>query len=455
MKLKPLQVLGYGAGDMANNLVFSTQSLFLLIYYTDVAGLTAAEAGTMFLVVRAWDAFSDILAGRMVDKTSTRWGKFRPFLMFGTIPLLAMSFLTFHVPDLSHSGKLAYAYVTYALLGLAYSFVNIPYGSLATVITQEPRERARLGAIRGIGASLAILILVIMIAPNTRNTEGLQHTFTVVTLLFIVLGFALYMFTFLTAKETVQRSVEHVTFKQTIASLRGNGPLLMLCVSTLLYLIGMSNGVGAFYARDVLGDASLFIPMTILTTAAFFITAPLAPRLVVRVGKKGGYFLGAGLTVTGYLGAFLVPARPVWVPIACWTIAGLGVALVNTMMWPFEADTVEYGEWKSGVRTEGATYAVFSFTRKLGQSIGGAIGAFALAGGGYVAKASSQSDGAVMSIRFGAALLPAITAALAFSIMYFYPLTERKFKQIVAETVARRGAATHQEIVSARVPTTV
>lgn len=451
MKLKRLQVLGYGAGDMANNLVFATQSLFLLIYYTDVAGLSAAEVGTMFLVVRVWDAFADVVAGRMVDKTSTRWGKFRPFLLFGPVPLLALSFLTFHVPDLGHSGKLVYAYVTYALLGLAYSLVNIPYGSLATAITQEPRERARLGAVRGIGASLAILVLVILIAPSTRNTEGLQHTFTVVTLLFIVLGFALYLFTFLTAKETVQRTVEHVTFRQTMASLRGNRPLLMLCTSTLLYVVGMSNGVGALYARDVLGDASLFIPMTVLTTASFFVVAPLAPRLVATMGKKGGYFLGAALTIVGYLGAFAVPAHPVWLPITCWTVAGMGVALVNTMMWPFEADTVEYGEWKSGVRTEGATYAVFSFTRKLGQSVGGAVGAFALAGGGYLAHATTQTDGALSSIRFGAALVPAITAALALAIMYFYPLTEQKFREIVSETAARREAATRKP-QQARVP---
>ena len=135
-KLRPLQIIGYSAGDAANNLAFSITSFFLLLYYTDVAGLSAAAVGTMFLVVRLWDAFADIFAGRLVDRTSTRWGKFRPFLLFGSVPLLVMSFLVFHVPNLSGSGKLVYAYATYAVMGLAYSLVNIPYGSLATAMTQ-------------------------------------------------------------------------------------------------------------------------------------------------------------------------------------------------------------------------------------------------------------------------------------------------------------------------------
>src|SRR3954467_9253321 len=133
MKLRPLQVIGYSAGDAANNLAFSITSLFLLVYYTDVAGISAAAVGTMFLVVRLWDAFADVFAGRVVDRTQTRWGKFRPFLLFGSLPLLVLSVAVFSVPGgLSHNGALVYAYVSYALFGLAYSLVNIPYGSMAT-----------------------------------------------------------------------------------------------------------------------------------------------------------------------------------------------------------------------------------------------------------------------------------------------------------------------------------
>src|SRR6478752_10429408 len=138
-------VAGYGAGDFGFNLAFSLSTTFLLYYYTDVAGLSAAAVGTMFLVVRLWDAVADLIAGRAVDRTMTRWGKFRPFLIFGAVPLLFLSFLTFHVPSsLEDGAKLLYAYVTYAVLGLLYSLVNIPYGSLASAMTQSVKERAKL-----------------------------------------------------------------------------------------------------------------------------------------------------------------------------------------------------------------------------------------------------------------------------------------------------------------------
>ncbi len=144
-------IVGYSLGDVANNFAFAMGALFLLSYYTDVAGVGAAAAGTMLLLVRVFDAFADVFAGRVVDSVNTRWGKFRPFLLFGTAPLMIFSVLVFWVPtDWSHSSKVVYAYLTYMGLGLCYSLVNIPYGSLATAMTQQPQSRARLGAARGI-----------------------------------------------------------------------------------------------------------------------------------------------------------------------------------------------------------------------------------------------------------------------------------------------------------------
>src|SRR6478736_5469092 len=169
MKVSIKSVIGYGAGDAANNLAFSLSTTFLLLYYTDVIGLPAAAIGTMFLVVRLWDAFADLFAGRMVDRTMTRWGKFRPFILFGSVPLLVMSLLTFYVPQGWDGGaQLLYAYLTYAVLGLVYSLVNVPYGSLATAMTQVSRERAKLAVARGLGAGLAGLGLTFLIAPRIQ-----------------------------------------------------------------------------------------------------------------------------------------------------------------------------------------------------------------------------------------------------------------------------------------------
>src|SRR3954471_20386133 len=160
-------VFGYGLGDFANNLAFSLSTTFLLYYYTDVAGITAASVGTMFLVVRLWDAFADLFAGRMVDRTMTRGGKFRPFILFMAVPVLFLSFLTFHVPSgWADSSKLLYAYLTYAVLGLFYSLINIPYGSLASAMTQSVHQRAKLVAARSFGAAVGRVGLTLLLSPT-------------------------------------------------------------------------------------------------------------------------------------------------------------------------------------------------------------------------------------------------------------------------------------------------
>ncbi len=442
MKLRTIQIFGYGAGDAANNVAFSLAGMFLLVYYTDVVGLSAAAVGTMFLLVRIWDAFTDIFAGRLVDRTQTRWGKFRPFILFGSLPLLLLSAAVFHVPSISEGGRLAYAYISYALLGLAYSLVNIPYGSLATAMSQDPTDRARLGASRGVGTGIIILILVVVISPALRDGGDLQGTLTAVTLSFVVVGMLLYAFTFFTARERVERSTTRISLRDSVTALKGNRPLLALCLSTIVFLTGMFSlqAIGVYYARDVLGDAGLFVVLMVITVLEMFAVAPLIPHLVRWIGKKQAYFAGCALCVVGGVGVFFLPADPVALPLIAWGVAGLGIATLNALMWAMEADTVEYGEWRSGIRAEGATYAAFSFVRKVGQALGAAVSAYALGVGGYTAAAAQQSEGAQTAIRFAAGAAPALCALLALGIMWFYPLTERRFQEIVEEIAARKEA---------------
>jgi glucuronide carrier protein len=165
------QYLGFAGGDVANNLTFSLASMFLLLYYTDVAGIAAGAAGTLLLVVRVWQAVTDIFAGQMVDKTTTRWGRFRPYLLFGGPPLMLLSVALFSVPGgLSGGAALAYAYLSYALFGLVYSLVNIPFGSLASAMTQLPQERAKLASARTLGAAGAIIALSVVISPQITRS---------------------------------------------------------------------------------------------------------------------------------------------------------------------------------------------------------------------------------------------------------------------------------------------
>ncbi|GIG20438.1 glucuronide transporter [Cellulomonas chitinilytica] len=442
-KLRFRSYLGYAAGDAGNNLAFSMTSMFLLLYYTDVVGISAAAAGTLFLVVRVWDAFADIWAGRQVDKTMTRWGKFRPFFLFGSLPLLLLSVATFTVPGgLGGTGKLIYAYLTYALLGLAYSLVNIPYGSLASAMTQEPVERARLASFRSMGTAATIIALAFIVAPQIKSSDNLQQSLTLTTLLFVVFGFGLYMLLFSTSKERVVRTVAHVSLKQSLATLKGNRPLLMLCLSALSFLVGMFTlqTVQAYYARDVLGDANYFIVLTLVSTGVMFVVAGFIPRIVRAVGKKPAYLASSVVAIVAAVGIALTPSTLPGLAIAFFGLYGVGLAAVNTLMWALEADTVEYGEWRTGVRTEGTTYAVFSFTRKVGQAVGGAAAAFGLGIVGYVAHQDVQSQATQDGIRYIAGFVPAAFILVGVVIMVFYPLTETRFRAMVADVAARRAA---------------
>ena len=454
---KPLrlpQFLGYATGDAANNLAFSMTSMFLLVYYTDVVGISAAAVGTMFLVVRFWDAFADIAAGRIVDRTQTRWGKFRPFLLFGSLPLLLLSVAVFSVPGgLSHDGAVVYAVVSYAILGFAYSLVNIPYGSMATAMTQRPDERAKLASFRVFGSNITILLLALIVAPQIKNSDDLQHSLTMTTLVFVAIGFALYLFTFLTAKEQVQRDVPKVSVRQTVDTLKQNRPLVMLCLSGVLFLIGMFalQTVAIYYARDVLGNANYYIVLVLVQTAGTLLAAAFVPHFVRTIGKKRAYLICGAVAVVGGVGLALSPASAPLSAFFFFFVVGVGFGGVNTLMWALEADTVEYGEWKTGIRTEGTTYALFSFTRKLGQAVGGAAAAYAIGIGGYVANSSSQPDSAVTAIKIAAGAVPAVVIVAALAIMLAYPLTEARFREIVGE-VAQRRLAHQVETIAAALP---
>ena len=458
-------VAGYGAGDFGFNLAFSLSTAFLLYYYTDVAGISAAAVGTMFLVVRLWDAFADLLAGRLVDRTMTRWGKFRPFIMFGAVPLMFMSFLVFHVPTSFDEGmKLIYAYATYAILGLVYSLVNIPYGSLASAITQSVHERAKLVAARAFGAGIGGVVLTFIVGHFISDLRGqkaliqgpedliayqaaVQGVFTKVTLAFIVIGSIAFFFTAWACREAVVRTQPRISIKETFGTLSSNKPLAYLCGSSFFYLIGVFavGGTTAFYAQYVLGNIGLVGIITLVNTGITLLVTPFIPKIIDRFGKKTVFQFCGVFTVVGGVGLFFAPATMFWLVLVTLAVKGIGASLINTVMFGLEADTVEYGEWKTGKRSEGATYALFSFTRKVTQSIGGAVGAWALAIGGYIAASAAnpspiQPDSAIIAIKATIGLLPAICALIAMAIFIRYPLTDARFKEIRNETEARKLA---------------
>ena len=444
-KLTLRNYLGYAAGDLGNNLAFSLQALFLLIYYTNVVGLNPAPIATMFLVVRAWDAFADLVAGRLVDITRSRWGKFRPYLLFASAPLLLSSIALFSVPSFeSTTAKYVYAYVTYALLGFLYSLTNIPYGSLATAMTQDPVERSRLGIWRSVGPIIGTFILVLVIAPSiTRyqtQPEQLQAFLTTVTIVFAVIGYALYLFCFASCKEQVFHESKPVTIKETFDTVRQNRPLLILCVSNLIFLTGIFGlqAAQAYFAAYILGNSSQLIWMVLATSVSTFVAVPVVPRFVARIGKKNTFLVGAaGLILMGTWIFFMPASLPIVV--VTFFVFGFFQNLSMSLLFAFEADAVEYGEYKTGKRTEGATYAIYSFFRKVSQAVAGAVAGYALALGGFLARAPEQPDSALLAIRGVVGLGPAIFGILGALIFLAYPLTDAHFREIVTELHARHG----------------
>lgn len=457
-KLSRWQLVGYGAGDLANNLAFSMTTAFLLVYYTDVVHLNAADVGTLFLVVRVWDAFADIFAGRLVDGTMTRWGKFKPFIMIFSLPLMALTVATFTVPaGLSGEHRLIYAYVTYALLGLVYSLVNIPYGSLAAAMTQDPQERAKLASFRMVGGALALIVLYVAVSPRLQkeqgqalDTGGVQSFLTLATLGFGVIGLACYFLLLRTAREAVERDVATVSLRQSVHVMRHNPPLLLLCLSSLAFLTA-TYGLQAmyiYYARDVLGDSSYMIWLGALAVVGIAVFAPLAPRMVRRLGKKRSYVVMGGVGIAAALWISAAPPSTPALPLGGFALMGIAIAGISTLMWALEADTVEYGEARTGLRTEGMTYALFSFTRKMGQAFGGFVAGHAIAFGGYDGDAPAQSAQALDWIRYASGYIPAIFIALAVLAMAFYPLTEARYMAMVEETARRRREAQYADALS-------
>ena len=395
-------------------------SMFLLLYYTDVVGIAATTVGTLFLVVRVFDGFADLFAGRLVDKTKTRWGRFRPYLLFAAIPLLLLNIAVFTVPDLGATGTLVYAYATYLLFGLAYSLVNIPYGSLATSMTQDSVERSKLATYRVFGSNIAILLLAVVVSPQIEGSGDLQRSLTITTIVLAVVGTGLYLFAFLTSRERVSHTTqtrhvardlrgceaEHGAARAVRLERRVPRPVGSRCRPSTIY-----------YARDVLGNADYYIVLTVVQTAGVFAAALLVPRWSPAVGKKRVY---QGLGVIAVLAGLVVAFAPSSVPaiaIVAFACFGVGLGGVNTVSFALQSDTVEYGEWQTGSRTEGATYSIFSFTRKVGQAIGAAAASYTIGLGGYVSGSASQPDGAVRAIKAAAGIVPAVFIVGAVAVM--------------------------------------
>ncbi|WP_084109177.1 cytidylate kinase family protein [Knoellia aerolata] len=439
------QVFSYALGDVANNLSFMMTSMFLMVYMTDIAGISAGVAGTIYGVTKIWAGVADLVAGQTVDRFDTRWGRLRPWLLFGSTPLAIVFVLLFSAPaGLSPTLTVAWIFLFDALFQLAYSFVNIPYGSLSSAMTQDSVDRSKLSGARSVASSLTGVVLSAVIAPQFQDTTGdhVRLQFTLTTAALGLVAVALHLICFRNSREVVARSATKISLGRTVRMIRHNRPLIVLCLAAffLLAAIFTMNAVGLYYARYVLGNAGWYTFLALAQAVGTVAVASMVPGVTSRFGKRNGYIAAALVAILAFVLIYLVPEGSLPTAVVAWFLFGAGTGGTNALMFSMQADTVDYGEWKTGVRSEGGSYSILSFIRKTGQGIGGWAGAALIGAYGYVPRAEAQDATAQEGIRLATGLLPAALAVAATVVMVGYHLTVDDHRMIVRELNARRSS---------------
>ena len=438
--------LGYGLGDFGSNIVWGMSINFLLYFYTDVFGISAAAAGTLLLVARVIDAMLDPVMGLITERVTTRWGKFRPYLLFGTPVLGILLILTFTTPTYGYNGKLLYAYATYISLGVLYTVVNLPYGALASAMTQEPDDRNALSSYRSFGAragdglfvGLATPALVIALGHGNQ-AQGYQ----LAAVIYALVGTAALWFTFSTCHERYVATWQlKLSVRQVVEVLRRNGPffLLMLCFLFFVSAAFSRNSVSIYYMTYNLKHPELLGPLLATGTIASLIGIPFSQPLARRVGKRNTFIFGLSGWALCSVAMYLTSYAAVEIQFAWYAVGYIAFGVSFGLLWSLLADTVEYGEWKTGVRAEGGIYSIAMFLMKLCSAVAGIAPAIVLSLSGYVPNAT-QSETALAGINFIMTVLPAAFGAMAVVPLIWYRLDEAQFARIVADLRLRGRAA--------------
>ncbi|CCH88475.1 glucuronide transporter:cation symporter [Modestobacter italicus] len=453
-RLPRSRVVGYSLGDVANNVSFMMTSLFLMAYMTDIAGVPAAIAGIIYGVTKIWAGVTDLIAGNTVGRRETKWGRLRPWLIWVS-PFLAISLvLLFSTPaGLGPTATIAWVLLFDAAFQLCYSFVNIPYGSLSAAMTENGTDRSRLSGARSIASSMTGVVLSLVLSPQFEDTtaDDIRLRFTTATIILAVIALVLYWLCFRSTREVVPAGAGELTLKTTLQMVRRNKPLLVLCLGAL-FLLGASftmNAVMLYYARDVLGSATSFTWLYLCQTIGTIAVASLIPAITERVGKRVGYVALAAVGVVGFVLIALTPTGDLLVALLAFLVFGAGFGGTNALMFSMQADTVDYGEWRTGTRAEGGSYSILSFVRKVGQGVGGFLGGAVIGAFGYTAGAQVQSPEAIQGIKIAAGWVPAALCVIAAVALWFYPLTNDEHREIVRELNDRRARHAFGEATAA------
>lgn len=441
-KLSLKEKIGYSLGDIASNFYWRMIDVFLFIFYTDVFGLNPAAVGTLMLVTRLVDAFSDPLMARIADKTQTKLGKFRPFLLWGIVPIGVAGVLLFTVPDFNDTGKLIWAYCTYIFMMLTYTFINVPYGALLGVITGDTKERVSLSSFRFVGAfsggaAIAFVTPYLVDYFGQGNVQtGWQLTMTLYG--FITAG--LFALTCFSVKERVKPPAgQKISFLQDLKDLSSNKPWLVLFGLALIIMLTISirGSVGTFYFKYVVEREDLIGWFTGSYLVALGVGTALTPLMTKFVDKKTLLMILMGLVAFFSVCFYFIPSNSVVLAFVLQIAIGLCLGPKSPLVFAMYADTADFAEWKNRRRSTAMIFAAASFSQKVGGAIAGATIGFVLAALGYVAN-QEQAPDSVHGIVLLISLIPGVFALISVLVLKLYTLSDEKLLSIQTELKQRR-----------------
>ena len=454
-KLSWLQRIGFGSGDMAQNLIYQTISIWLLFFYTNVYGLKPAVAALMFLVVRLVDVLWDPIVGTLVDKSNPKWGKYRSWLILGGIPLVGLAILCFWS---RFNGSVIYAYITYVAMSMCYTLVNVPYGALNSSLTRDTDEITILTSTRMFMANLGGLVVkslpmvIAIFAPKVLNPESGKmeavyntpesaSAWFVTMTIFALAGLVLLIFCFSQTKERVvmdEKESANVKVSDLWMEFVRNKPLRVLAFFFIIAfaMMSVSNAADSYFMTSTIhANAFMTTVFMWLGTIPAFIFMPLVPAIKKRIGKKGMFYLFLGTAIVGMLLMYVFVSIPAlksqfWLLCVAQFIKSTGIITATGYMWALVPEVVSYGEYTSGRRIAGIVNALTGIFFKAGMALGGVVPGLVLAWVGYNASSVEQTPLAQQGILWLVCVIPAVLLLLAIFIISKYELSDEKMDQI-------------------------
>lgn len=440
--------VGYGFGDAASSMFWKLFSMYLMFFYTDVFGIPAAVVGTMFLVTRIWDAAFDPIVGVVADRTESRWGKFRPYLLWVAIPFGIAGVLTFTSPQLSAAGRIVYAYISYSVMMMIYSLINVPYAALLGVMSADGKERTTFSSLRMVFAFLGSIVSLALVNPLVKffggNAKGQeQHAWQMTIAVFAVIAVALFWTAFWWTKERV-KAIRQERNKLSVdcGDLLQNGPWWILLGSGVAALIfnSIRDGAAIYYFKYYVGNQDTVSLYFVLGQAFNIVGIVFVTPLANRIGKKSTYLSAMAMATVLSVGFYWLPKDNLPLILAFQCLISTCAGSIFPLLWSMYADIADYSEWKTGRRATGLIFSSSSMSQKFGWTLGGALTGWLLAYYGFQANAV-QSETAQSGIKMMLSIFPALGTVLSVIFVFLYPLSEKKMKDITRQLQSRRGAA--------------